>query len=169
MQYNRDLNNNRSIAKCSHFSCVVKNYLLSVDMQTCQPARILCTNHAILSQNTQVRNASWNYAKKINQYKPIPYIYLNYIPQIGQDATTLCLWFCNPPRPAIVLSLTQHPLILHCYFIIHRGVMHCWGTMGSGGVIIKHINVTVMLAYKTLKHVFGNLTRWCISRGISFR
>ena len=28
-----------------------------------------------------------------------------------------------------------------------------------GGVIIKHINVTVMLAYKTLKHVFGNLTR----------
>ena len=26
--------------------------------QTCQPARILCTNHAILSQNTQVRNAS---------------------------------------------------------------------------------------------------------------
>src|SRR4029434_2847686 len=50
--------------------------------------------------------------KKINQYKPILYIYLNYIPQIGQDATTLCLWFCNPPRPAIVLSLTQHPLIL---------------------------------------------------------
>ena len=64
--------------------------------------------------------------KKINQYKPILYIYLNYIPQIGQDATTLCLWFCDPPRPEIVLSLTQHPLILlHCYFIIHRGVMHC--------------------------------------------
>ena len=64
--------------------------------------------------------------KKINQYKPILYIYLNYIPQIGQDATTLCLWFCDPPGPEIVLSLTQHSLtLLHCYFIIHRGVMHC--------------------------------------------
>ena len=53
--------------------------------------------------------------KKINQYKPILYIYLNYIPQIGQDATTLCLWFCDPPRPEIVLSLTQHPLIAYYY------------------------------------------------------
>ena len=32
--------------------------------QTCQPACNLYTNHAILGQNIQVRNASWNYAKK---------------------------------------------------------------------------------------------------------
>src|SRR4029434_4974455 len=61
--------------------------------------------------------------KKINQYKPIPYIYLNYIPQIGQDATTLCLWFCNPPRPEIVLSLTQHPLILLLYYPPRRNAL----------------------------------------------
>ena len=27
-------------------------------LHTCQPARILCTNYAILGQNTQVQNAS---------------------------------------------------------------------------------------------------------------
>ena len=93
-------------------------------------------------------------------------MHLNIIPQIGQDATTLCLWFCNPPRPAIVLSLTQHPLLLY-YPPRRNALLRYNGKWGSNNQAQHY--VTVMLAYKTLKHVFGNLTRWCISRGISLR